>query len=219
MEDVVVGIVAIVVGALFCFRGYLAMRFIIPVWGAFAGFGLGAGLVASFDDDGFLRSLAAWLVGIAVGMVFAVVAYLYYEVSVLIAMASIGFTIGAAAMVALDVSWSWVVILVGVLAGALLAFVAIAADLPTVLLVVLSAMAGAVAIVAGLMLVFGQLETGDFTSSAFTERVEDDWWWYVIYVVLAVAGLVGQTRTIESLRGSTREAWVDAGGRTVRHAA
>ncbi|MEZ5121190.1 MAG: hypothetical protein R2736_06405 [Solirubrobacterales bacterium] len=46
-------------------------------------------------------------------------------------------------MVALDVSWTWVVILVGVVLGALLAFAAIAADLPMVLLIVLSALGGA----------------------------------------------------------------------------
>ena len=45
MQDVVVGLLAIAVGALFAFRGYFAMRVIIPIWGAFAGFMLGAGLV------------------------------------------------------------------------------------------------------------------------------------------------------------------------------
>ena len=38
MKDIIVGIVAILVGALFCFRGWLAMRVVIPIWGAFGGF-------------------------------------------------------------------------------------------------------------------------------------------------------------------------------------
>jgi hypothetical protein len=187
VEDVVVGILALVIGGLFCFRGYLAMRLIIPVWGAFAGFALGAGLVAYFTDEGFLSTLVGWLVGLAVGVVFALIAYLYYAISVLIAMASIGFTLGASAMVALDVTWSWVVILVGVLLGALLAFLAIVADLPTALLVVLSAVAGAIAMTAGVMLIVGALETDDFTAAAATERIKDDWWWYAVMIALAVA--------------------------------
>ncbi len=216
MEDVVVGILALVIGGLFCFRGYLAMRLIIPVWGAFAGFTLGAGLVAYFTDEGFLSTLVGWLVGIAVGVVFAMIAYLYYAISVLIAMASIGFTLGAAAMVALDVTWSWVVILVGVLLGALLAFLAIVADLPTALLVVLSAIAGAIAMTAGVMLIVGALETDDFTAVAATERIKDDWWWYVVMIALAVAGLLSQVRTVDSLRASLRSAWIESGGATSR---
>lgn len=216
MEDVVVGILALVIGGLFCFRGYLAMRLIIPVWGAFAGFTLGAGLVAYFTDEGFLSTLVGWLVGIAVGVVFAMIAYLYYAISVLIAMASIGFTLGASAMVALDVTWSWVVILVGVLLGALLAFLAIVADLPTALLVVLSAIAGAIAMTAGVMLIVGALETDDFTAVAATERIKDDWWWYVVMIALAVAGLLSQVRTVDSLRASLRSAWIESGGAASR---
>ena len=216
MEDVVVGILALVIGGLFCFRGYLAMRLIIPVWGAFAGFALGAGLVAYFTDEGFLSTLVGWLVGLAVGVVFALIAYLYYAISVLIAMASIGFTLGASAMVALDVTWSWVVILVGVLLGALLAFLAIVADLPTALLVVLSAIAGAIAMTAGVMLIVGALETDDFTATAATERIKDDWWWYVVMIALAVAGLLSQVRTVESLRASLRSAWIESGGAASR---
>ena len=48
MEDVVVGILAILFGAVFCFWGYFAMRIAIPIWGFFAGFMLGAGATAAF---------------------------------------------------------------------------------------------------------------------------------------------------------------------------
>ena len=46
MDDILLGLLAVVVGAVFCFRGYFAMRIIIPIWGAFAGFVLGAGIVS-----------------------------------------------------------------------------------------------------------------------------------------------------------------------------
>ena len=38
MQDIIVGVLAIAIGALFCFRGWIAMRIVIPIWGAFAGF-------------------------------------------------------------------------------------------------------------------------------------------------------------------------------------
>jgi hypothetical protein len=216
MEDVVVGLLAIAVGALFCFRGFVAMRIIIPVWGAFAGFMLGAGLVDAGSDARFLRSLLAWIVGLAVGLLFAAIAYLYYEVSVLLAMGAIGFTLGVNVMVALGVSWSWLVALVGVAAGAVLAFVAIAGDLPGVLLIVLTALAGSAAVVFGLMLLTGAVDTADFASAATTELLDDDWWWYALYLVLAIVGIVVQARFTARLAASLREQWSAAGGRQLR---
>jgi len=216
MQDFIVGLLAILVGALVCFYGYMAMRIIIPIWGAFTGFMLGAGLVANVTDDGFLRSVLAWVVGLAVAAVFAAIAYLYYEVSILLAMAAIGFTLGTGLMTALGVSWSWLVVLVGVVVGALLALVAIMADLPTFVLVVLTALAGAATVVFGLMLWFGALESGDFESTSATETINDDWWWYAIYVALAVAGLLFQLRLTARLRASLREQWASSGGRQFR---
>ena len=216
MQDVVVGLLAIAVGALFAFRGYFAMRVIIPIWGAFAGFMLGAGLVSSASNDGFLRSVLGWVIGIVLAALFALAAYLYYEISVAIAMAAIGFALGTSVMAALGVTWSWLVILVGVAAGLLLAAVAILGDLPTVILVVLTAMAGASTIVAGLMLLVGAVDTGDFENVSATKTLDDDWWWYAIYVVLAIAGVVIQIQRTSQLRASLREQWAASGGRELR---
>ena len=64
MQDMVVGILAIAAGALFCFRGFIALRVMIPIWGTFAGFMLGAGLIAGTGDAGFLGTGLAWRVGV-----------------------------------------------------------------------------------------------------------------------------------------------------------
>jgi hypothetical protein len=214
--DVVLGILAVLIGLLFCFRGYLAMRLVIPVWGAFAGFMLGAGLVASFADEGFLASALGWLVGAGVAVLFALLAYLYYEVSVLLAMAAIGFAIGASVMVALGVTWSWLIVLVGVAVGVVLALIAVVADLPMVLLTVLTVLGGASVTVAGVMLLFGQVSVDDFDSASTTHTLDDQWWWYALYLGLAVAGMIAQARATESLRASLRQSWAESGGRQLR---
>src|SRR5688500_562382 len=113
MEDVVVGLLAIFVGAVFCFRGYLAMRIVIPIWGFFAGFVLGAGAVSAFDDTEFLNTVLGWVLGLAIGLLFALIAYLYYEVAVVLAFSSIGFAFGSSLMTALNIDWNWLVVLAG----------------------------------------------------------------------------------------------------------
>jgi hypothetical protein len=216
MSDILIGLLAVAVGALIAARGYLAMRLIIPVWGAFSGFFVGAGIVGAVTGDGFLSTVVGWLVGLAVALLFALLAYLYYELSVVIAMGAIGFSLGTAAMVALGVSWSWVIVLVGVLAAVFLAGIAIVGDLPMVILMVLTALAGASTVVFGLMLVVGVIDLGDLDSAATTQAVDDDWWWYAISILVAAVGIAAQFRAVESLSTTMRQQWADDGGRQLR---
>ena len=194
----------------------MTMRIVIPIWGAFTGFFVGAGLVSSITDDGFLGSAIAWLAGITVALVFGAVAYLYYEVSVMLAMGAIGFSLGTGLMVAIGVSWSWLIVLVGVVVGAMLAFVAIVGDLPAVLLVVLTALGGASIIVFGVMLVAGVIDAADIESVATTKELDDDWWWYGLYGVLAIVGAIAQFSAADRMSATMRETWADVGGRTIR---
>lgn len=193
MEAVVVGLVALVAGFVFCFSGYLAFRVVIPLWGAFAGFSLGAGVVAAVTGDSLLAKPVGWLVGLGVALVFALLAYLYFEVAVVITMGSLGFLVGSGVMVALGVGWNWLVTLIAMVAGVVFAFVAIVTNMPRILLVLVSSVAGSLAMVGGLMLLGGTLEVEDLTHGYVTERIHDDWWWYVVYVVLLVAGIVVQS--------------------------
>lgn len=207
MHDVFVGLLAIAVGALFAARGYVAMRLIIPFWGAFAGFMLGAGIVAGAGDAGFLRTGVAWLVGLLFAVVFFALAYLYFEVSIAIAMGAVGFALGTSLMALLGIRWAWLVAIVGIAAGVLLAIIAIVGDLPGTVLVVLTAFGGASAIVFGLMLLFDTVSTSDITRASFTERLDESWWWWALYVAIAVVGIVVQSRMVASLRTSARAQW------------
>ncbi len=205
MNDVVVGIIALLTGAVFCFRGYLAMRIVIPCWGAFAGFMLGAGIVAG--DAGFLGNALGWLVGLGLAIVFGAIAYLFYEVSVIIGMTAIGFVLGTSLMVALGVSWSWVIVLSGVVLAVVLSLIAIIGNLPMALLTVLTALAGSSTMIGGLMLIVGTVDLDDFDIGVTTENVGDSWWWFVAYGALAVAGIAVQLTDVNRRRETLREAW------------
>jgi hypothetical protein len=207
MEDVVVGILAILFGAIFCFWGYFAMRIVIPIWGFFAGFMLGAGATSAFDDSEFLSTVLGWVLGLFIGLLFAVVAYLFYEIAVVLAFASIGFAFGAGLMAAFNIDWDWVVVIVGVAVGVVFGIVAAMSELPMLLLVIFSTIAGALTITAGLMLLFGAIETEDWSNDSVIDLIDDDWWWWVIALGLAIAGILAQLRAIAQLRWSMRAAW------------
>ena len=76
-----------------------------------------------------------------------------------------------------------------------------------VLLTVLTALAGASTMVAGLMLLFGTFDTEEFSIARTTERVADGWWWYVIYGGLVVGGVIAQFTDVDRRRESLRQSW------------
>ena len=207
VDTVLIGLLAIVVGLALCFYGYAALRLVIAIWGGFAGFLLGAGVVAQLTGDGFLATGLAWLVGLGVALLFGLIAYLYYAVSVVLGMGAIGFALGTTLVTALGVSWSWLIVLVGVAVGVLLAFLAIAGDLPMLILAVLGAFAGSSVTIAGTLLLFGVLQRDDLATPETTQTIELGWWWTVAYLVLAIVGLVVQLRTVESRQGTLRDTW------------
>lgn len=200
-----VGLVALIAGVVFCFSGYRAFRTIIPIWGLFTGFAVGVGAVSAITGDAVLAKPIGWIVGLALGLVFGLLAYLYYEVAVILTMSSLGLLAGSAIMTALGVTWSWLIALVAVAVGLAFAVFTLATNLPRVILVVVSAIAGATAMVAGGMLLTGSLETADLTRAYVTERIEDDWWWYLAYAFLVVAGILSQASA--NAREDLRSAW------------
>ena len=146
-----------------------------------------------------------WVLGLILALGFSVLAYLYYEVAVVLTMGSVGFMAGSALMTALGVSWNWLIVLVAVAVSLVFAVFAITTNFPRIVLVVVSATAGATAMVAGGMLLTGALETADLTRSYVTERIHDDWWWYLGYAFLVISGILSQAAA--NAQQDLRTAW------------
>ncbi|KAB7743040.1 DUF4203 domain-containing protein [Nostocoides sp. F2B08] len=211
MVDIVLGLFAIVAGMLLCFGGAFALRIVFPIWGAFAGFAFGAGLVAGFADQSFLGTVLGWVLGLVFAVLFAIFAYFSYAVAVVLVMASIGFAVGSGLVVALGIDWNWVAVLAGLVLGAVLGVAAVATDMPMIVLALLSALGGAVAVVGGLMLLVGAMDTSTFTRGAFSAQIADDWWWYALVVILTVAGALFQAAKVAGMRASIRASWESSG--------
>ena len=207
MADILLGILAIIAGIAMLVAGQFVLRLMIPIWGFFAGFAFGAGLVADFADERFLGTALGWVLGLVFALVFAILAYLYYYVAIVIAMGAAGFAIGSGIVVALGIDWNWVAVLVGLVLGILVGLVSVLADIPMIMLVVIGSIAGAVGVVGGLMLLFGSLNTADFSRGDFTDTVSNNFLWWLLFVVLVIGGVVIQIRQRAIMRQSVREVW------------
>lgn len=204
MSHVWVGIITLLIGALFCFRGNVALRAVMALWGAFVGFWLGAGAASGLSGEPLLGGPISWTVALLVALLFGVLAYAFYALAVVIGMGSIGLGLGTAITAGLGVENSAVVIAVGLLGAVALAILAVTTNLPYVLLVVVSAIGGAGAMVAGLILVLGVV-TLDADQAAIQDAVGTQWWWTVVHLGLAVAGVVVQLRS--GARTDVRREW------------
>lgn len=194
MSYVLVGLIAVVSGLILCFGGRTIFRIILSVWGAFVGFTLGGSLLSAFTGDPPYTTVLGWVVSVLAALIFAGLAYSFYVLAVIIAIGSIGYSLGAGLGIALGATGT-VLLVLGILAALLLAGAALATNLPDILLTVLTALTGAAAIVGGVMLVVGVAEPSDLTETSLREFVaQQPLWWTGLYVVVAIVGMVVQHR-------------------------
>lgn len=202
-----VGVIAVLVGALLCFRGHVTMRLIISLFGAFVGFLIGAGLVTGVTDSGFGQLALSWLVGIVAAVLFGFLAYLSYQLAVIIGMAGIGFTLGSTLMAAVGTGSQTAAVAVAVGAAIVLAVIAVVTDLPAILLVILTALAGASITVTGIMVIAGPIGLDRLTAEGVGAELSTGWTWFVLYGALALIGALAQFRALSGRRRPMRQQW------------
>ena len=193
MADLWVGIVALALGAVVCFRGRLAVRAIMAIWGGLVGFGLGAAIAAAVTGEGFLTGPIGWIVAILAALLFARLAYGFYVLGVVIAVGSLGYGLGTAAGTLSGLTGA-ALFLTGAVGAVLLVMVALAANLPGLLLTVLSAVAGASWMVGGLMVLLGAVDARVLTVLGLPMAIGTARGWNLLFVAMAIAGFVVQSR-------------------------
>jgi hypothetical protein len=207
MADIILGVLAIVAGGAMLVAGRFVLRLVIPIWGFFAGFAFGAGIVAGFADERFLGTVLGWVLGLVFALIFAVLAYLYYYVAIVLATGAAGFAIGSGIVVALGISWNWVAVAVGLAVGLVFGLVSVFANVPMMLLVLVGSVAGAVGVTGGLMLLVGSLNSAEFSRGDFTDTVSNSFGWSLLLLALAIGGILIQAMQRALMRQSIRETW------------
>lgn len=186
------GLLGLAFGSLLCFRGYALMRLVLALFGGLAGFSLGASVVANLTGSQPLDDVWGWLGALLGAVVLGALAYAFWAISVVLGMASIGFFVAMSVMAAFDVDSSWLTVLVGIAGGVLFGFLAVIGNLPAMILVVLTALSGAGVMINSAMLLLGRIRWEDLTRESPAPSLS--WWWLAAYLVLAVIGVVVQTR-------------------------
>jgi hypothetical protein len=196
MGDIIVGIIAVAVGAAICFAGLRLWFALLPLWGFVAGFFVGAAAITAIFGDGFLSTVTGWVVGAVVGVVFALLSYLIWYIGAILAAASVGALIGSGLMAAFDVTNEWVIAIVAAVVGVLFALGALIVALPVYVVIVNTAVVGAIAITSGVMLLFNRIDLDELDNGASWALINESWFWLLVWAALAIAGAVAQLRSM-----------------------
>ncbi len=198
MQAAAIGLLGLLIGLGFVFYGFQLFLILLPIWGFFFGFLFGAGVVTALFGDGFLSTATGWVIGFGVGILFAILSYLYYWFAVVFIGASVGYSLGLGLLAWMGNGGDNLTGLIFGLVGAVIvAAIVVVLRVPKYLIIVLTSIGGAVAVVAGVALIVKQItfdEISKNTTTAFQAVRDLPWYWSAAVVVVAVVGIVYQIR-------------------------
>jgi len=198
-QDFLIGALILLAGAAFCFVGYRFFRILIAIWGFFAGFNLGtAAMTALFTNSPFLGTTTGIVVGLVIGVVFAALAYFFYYFAVVLLGASAGYELGSGLIGAIGLNNpGFVAVIVGVVLAVIFALLILVLNLPKLLIMVFTALGGAIAMLAGLLILVGQVKVAYLQYGDAVALVKASWFWSIVAIALAVVGFLAQWRSMQ----------------------
>jgi hypothetical protein len=194
--DVLAGLILVVLGVVLAASGLRIWFVALPILGFIAGMTLGLEIMYYLFDKGFLTTTIGFILGLVLGVVFAAVSYLYWYIGAILGAAFFGAAAGSGLLAIFGADSKWVLGLAALVGALLFAYAAVALDLPIYMVIVNTAFAGATMAVAGVMLVFDQVDRGQLGNGAVAAAWNEHWWWVLIWVAVAAVGLAAQLQMI-----------------------
>jgi hypothetical protein len=201
---ILVALLSILAGLSLVFGGYRLARVLIPLMGFIAGLTLGGAIVTDAAGSSFLGTFLGVVIGIISGAVLALLAYLYYSLAVIVLTASLGYWAGSGIILLLGFRPGLLSALVGIALGIFTGILALISNAPKYVLIVLTSLAGSVATVGGVLLLFNQLPLDTFSYTTAAVALSNSFFWAIAALALLIAGMIEQA---QSTKAYELEAW------------
>jgi hypothetical protein len=187
------GMIALLFGLVLAFAGYRLFLVLLPIWGFFFGFGLGAQSIQALFGDAFLATATSWVVGFIVAAAFAILAYLFYIFAVALISFSLGYTatVGVLTALGLPLAGGFIAWIIAVVVGVALAFVVLRFNIQKVVIELATAFLGAGAIVGVFVVLFGGPHT-QLLENPVKFVLSNSPFWLIVFLVVGIAGFVLQ---------------------------
>lgn len=194
LELLCVTLIALLFGTVVAFGGYRLFMFLLPIWGFFFGFFIGAQSVQYLLGEGFLGTITGWVVGFVVALIFAVLSYLFYVFAVALIAASIGYGLGVGIVGLFSENLTLIAWLVGIVLAVIVVGLTFALNLAKYVIIIGTAFGGAAAAVGTLMVGVENVDLLLFFDNPVRIILNAGFIWAVLLLLMALAGIVVQVR-------------------------
>ena len=192
LEALCASIVALLLGLILLFTGYRFFLLLLPVFGFFAGFFIGASAISLLFGDAFLATLLGWVVGFVLGLLFALFSYLFYIVGVALVSGAVGYALGSGLIFAISDNLQMVAFIVGIVLAIIVAVLVLAFNVQKWFIIFITAFSGASGIFMSITLLFNKVGISDIGNNPIRPLWDDSPIWFVLWLALAVTGTVIQ---------------------------
>ena len=210
-ELLCMGVVALGFGLIVAFYGYKLLWVILPIWGFFAGFAIGAQAIQAIFSEAFLATVTSWVVGFIVGAIFAVLSYLFYFLAVALLSGGFGYgaTVGVLTWIGMD--FGFLVWIIGIIIGVIVAVGVLRFNIQKYAVIVITAFGGTGVIIYTFLVAFGDLSVVQMLTAPVLFAMRDSWFWFLFFVVVAAAGIYFQLQTNRDYEFEEYDRWSYAG--------
>ena len=196
IEGIIIGLLAIVIGAAWAFYGLKLFTILLPIWAFFFGLVSGAAWGQEVFGEQFLATVLSWGIGIVFGLVLAVISYFWYYAAIVILAGAVGYSLGVGFFEYFGFGEGVVAFLVGLILGAVFAIGAFLLGVPIWLVMIFSAFSGAAAIVNGVFVGLGQVSVDSVDVGMFGSLLHQGFVATIAFIVIGAAALYFQWRDV-----------------------
>ena len=211
--QILIGLIIGLLGLAICFFGLRFWFILLPAFGAVVGFFVGAGIMQEIFGQGFLSTAVSWIVGLVVALVFAALSYFVWYAGAIIAAGAVGASLFSGVLHAIiNQPWGAIHFIVAAIGAVIFALGALLLNLPIYIVIVNSALGGASLAIAGLLTLMGNIAVEELSTGVSVAVVDEgrlSFLWFIVWIVLAIAGIFYQLRSIAEVR-LPEEKWVPA---------
>ena len=186
------GMIGLLFGLVLCFAGYRLFLILLPIWGFFFGFALGAQSIQALFGEAFLATITSWVVGFIVAAVFAILAYLFYIFAVAIISFSLGYAATVGLLMAIGMQWGLIVWLAAVVVGVVLGVVVLRFNIQKLVIEFATAFLGAGAIVGVFLALFGGLPSSQLVQNPVAVALQNSPFWMLVFIILGIVAFAVQ---------------------------
>jgi len=186
-------VIALLFGMAICFGGYRFFLVLLPIFGFFFGFALGAETLQAIFGVGMFASVTSWIVGFLVGACFALVSYFFYIGAVIVIAGALGFGLGVALMGLFNLdTLSFITWLVGIVLSVVVIGLTLCFNVQKYVIIVGTAVAGAALVIGTLVLGPGGVKLADLVANPVQVALRNSPIWTLLFFALAAAGIAIQ---------------------------